>query len=185
MKREVESRLINIDVNEFCVKLKENDAKCVGDFIQKRKCYDFVPAKENSWIRLRTNGKVTTLAIKEVQSKEIDGTGELEIEVSSFDDTDEILNKLGYFSRSTQENRRIEFELDKVKIDIDFWPKISPFVEFEAENQEKIYKICEKLQINTEKLTTIDIESLYKLQGIDVKNIKNLILENDEKEFKY
>lgn len=121
------------------------------------------------------------LAIKSVEEKGMLGTKELEVEVSNFDNTDKILNKLGYFARSYQENRRIEFLLEDVKIDIDFWPKLQPIIEFEAKNIEKTQKICEKLQINFEELQTINVENYYLSKDVDVKNIDILLLEDDKK----
>ena len=118
MKYEIEARLLEVDVDNFTQKLNQAGATKVGDWLQIRNCYDFTPVKENSWIRLRTNGEETTLTIKEIESAKIDGTKESEIVVSDFDATDEILNKLGYKARSRQENRRIRYMLNDVEIDI-------------------------------------------------------------------
>ena len=146
-----------------------------------RYCYDFNPVQENSWIRLRTNGKETTLTIKEITSKKIDGTKELEIVVSDFNSTDEILNKLGYNARSKQENRRIQYKLDNVEIDIDFWPLIPTYVEFEAESEQDIINVCKKLKINYNKLTTLDVSSIYKHYGYNLSNLAQIVLEEDRK----
>ena len=181
MKNEIEARLLECDVNSILKKLKENQASFIGDWLQIRNCYDFNPVKENSWIRLRTNGIETTLTIKEIVSKEIDGTKECEITVSDFDKTDELLNKLGYFARSKQENRRIRFVLDSVEIDIDFWPMIPAYIEFEADSEEKIKDVCDKLDINFNNLTTLDVQSIYKNYGIDLTKKQIISLENEKK----
>lgn len=181
MKTEIEARLFDIDAHEFIEKLKNLKAVFIFDRLQRRKCYDFNPIQKNSWIRLRTDGKVTTLAIKSVEQKDMLGTKELEIEVSNFVDTDEILNKLGYYARSYQENRRIEFLLDDVKIDIDFWPKLQPLIEFEAKNIEKIQKICDKLKINFEDLKTMNVENYYLSKSINIKNTDIMFLEDNKK----
>ena len=183
MKTEFESRLLNVDVQGFVQKLKKHNAQFVGDWLQIRNCYDFNPVQENSWIRLRTNGIETTLTIKEITSKKIDGTKECEIVVSDFDTTDEILNKLGYFARSKQENRRIRYFLDDVEIDIDFWPYIPAYVEFEAKDEKSIKNVCKKLEIHYESLTSLDVDSIYKQHGFDLAKISILQLE-DEKKYK-
>lgn len=183
MKTEIEARLLNVDVEEFLNKIQQCQGKFIGDWLQLRYCYDFKPVLENSWIRLRTNGKETTLTIKEVASARIDGTKECEIVVSDFKTTDEILNKLGYVARSKQENRRIQYILDGVEIDIDFWPKLNPYVEFEAQSVEDIKKVCKKLSINFDKLTSLDVQSLYLENGIDLKNYSILELEDSKKTF--
>ncbi|MBQ8844853.1 MAG: CYTH domain-containing protein [Clostridia bacterium] len=186
MEKEIEARLLEVDVENFLIKLKENNAEFIGDWLQVRKCYDFNPVRENSWIRLRTNGEETTLTIKEIENKKIDGTNELEITVSDFDKTDEILNKLGYFCRSNQENRRIRFILDKVEIDIDFWPKIPTYVEFEAKQKEDIENLCKKLDIKFEKLVTLDVSAIYNHYGYDISTFGNIVtLEEERKNISY
>lgn len=181
MKNEIEARLLECDVKTVIENLKSNKAEFVGDWLQIRNCYDFNPVKENSWIRLRTNGIETTLTIKEITSNKIDGTKECEIVVSDFDMTNEILNKLGYSARSKQENRRIRFMLDSVEIDIDFWPMIPPYVEFEADSEDKIKSVCSKLGINFNKLTTLDVQSIYNSYGIDLNKIPVIQLEDTKK----
>lgn len=181
MKTEIEARLLECDVEKVISKLKENNATFNGDWLQVRNCYDFNPVKENSWIRLRSNGKETTLTIKEIKSKKIDGTKECEITVSDFDTTDELLNKLGYIARSHQENRRIQYILDDVEIDIDFWPYIPTYVEFEAPSEDAIKGVCKKLNLEYEKLVTLDVTSIYEKYGYDIMKMPKLNLEEERK----
>ena len=72
MKTEVEARLLECNVEEIIKRLNQADAEFVGDWLQIRNCYDFSPVKENSWIRLRTNGETTTLTIKEIATAKIE-----------------------------------------------------------------------------------------------------------------
>jgi len=181
MKTEIEARLLNCDAENFIQKLNEAGAKFVGDWIQIRHCYDFNPVNINSWIRLRTNGKETTLTIKEIHDKTISGTKEWEIEVSDLVVADQILNKMGYKARSKQENRRIRYMLDGVEIDIDFWPMIPTYVEFEAENEQLIIDVCTKLGVNYNELVTLDVSSIYETYGIVLQNIPIVCLEEDRK----
>lgn len=176
MKNEIECRLLNCDVENFLKTLKNHNAKFIGDWLQVRNCYDFTPVRPNSWIRLRTNGTETTLTIKEVSSCKIDGTKECEIIVSDFNTTDELLNRLGYTARSRQENRRIQHILDDVEIDIDFWPQIPPFIEFEAETEEQIKNVCKKLGINFFDTTSIDVEKIYNFYGLDFSTFPEIVL---------
>jgi len=186
MKTEIEARLLDVNVKEFIKKLEENNATKIGDWLQSRNCYDFTPVRENSWIRLRKEGDKTTLTIKEVNNSKIDGTKECEIVVSDFATTDELLNKLGYFARSFQENRRIRYVLDDVEIDIDFWPYIPTYVEFEAPSIEAIQNLCKKLDIDYSKLTSIDVTKIYKTYGIDFDTLPSKIaLEEERKNEKF
>lgn len=111
-----------------------------------------------------------------------DGTKESEIKVSDFKTTDEILNKLGFKARSIQENRRIKFKLNNVEIDIDLWPLIPAFVEFEANSKEEIENTCKLLKIDIKNLVNIDITKIYEKYGIkNVEKIAKLTLENSKK----
>ncbi len=186
MKTEIEARLLDINEEEFIAKLKEHGATFVGDWFMSRNVYDVKPADDGKWIRLRTNGIETTLTIKEVVDKSIEGTKELEIVVSDFDATNEILNKLGYFARGSQTNRRIRYILDEVELDIDFWPLIPTYVEFEADSAEKIKAVCKKLDIDFESLTTMSVPEVYNHYGKPVKTnpaIMNLEQERVDKKY--
>ena len=176
MNIEYECRLLEIDKGNFEKLLLENGAVKKGDYFQKRYTYDFNPKKENKWIRLRTNGKVNTLTIKEItNNKAIDGTNELEIEVSNFEKTNEVLKELGYVYRNYQENKRTIYTLEGVEIDIDSWPMIPTYVEIEGKSTEDVYKIINKLNLPKDKITSLDVTGIYNdIYNIDVNNIKEL-----------
>lgn len=186
MKTEIEARLLDINEKNFIELMKKHNATFVGDWLMRRYCYDFKPIDDNRWIRLRTTGEETTLTIKEVVDGGIEGTRETEIVVSDFDTTNEILNKLGYTARSSQTNRRIRYILDDVEIDIDFWPLIPTYVEFEAESAQKIKDLCKKLEINFDSLTTMSVPEVYNHYGKNVRdNPDVLFLEEDRANTKY
>ena len=115
------------------------------------------------------------MTIKEITDKTIDGTKELEIEVSNFENTNKILNELGYIPRNYQENKRITYILDNVEIDIDTWPLIPTYVELEDNNKESIDELIKKLNISKDDITTFDVTSIYEeIYNIDVLKIKDL-----------
>lgn len=185
MRKEIEARLLDIDEKAFIKKLKGVGAKFVGDWIQIRNCYDFKPPLENKWIRLRTNGVSSTLTIKEIENSAIDGTKEAEIKVSDFDTCNEILNQLGFETRSRQENRRIRFFLENVEIDVDLWPKIPTYAEFEAKSKSQIEAVCKKLGIDFGSLVTLDVDKIYAHFGFDKAVSRgNLLLEEERKNMK-
>ena len=182
MKSEIEVRLLNIDKEKLIQKLENLNAIFVSDWLQKRYIYDFNPIIENKWIRLRTNGEETHLAIKHYQSTEIGGTKELEIKVDDFEKTNLILNELGYTARSVQENRRTRYILDNVEIDIDKWPHLNTYVEFEANSEEEIKKVMTKLDLNFEDITTMDAMDIYLNEGYTKEDLNNLKMEDDKNE---
>lgn len=174
MNTEIEVRVLNIDKEDLISKLEDNNAKFIGDWYQIRYVYDFNPKLDNKWIRLRTNGITTTLTIKEVKDSSIEGTKELEIEVSSIEDTDKILEELGYKKRSIQENKRIRYILNDVEVDIDTWPKLNTYVEFEGESEEKIKEVFKILNLNYKDATTDNTQDIYMSLGYTQEDLNNL-----------
>ena len=148
MHIEFEERILEVDKEKMISKLENLGAIKKGEWFQKRYVYDFNPVRENEWIRLRTNGEVATLAYKNVEKNTVDGTKELEVEVSDFEETNELLNVLGYKAKGYQENKRIRYMLNDVEIDIDSWPMIPTYMEIEAESEEKVKEIAKFYRYN-------------------------------------
>ncbi len=183
-KTEYEVRVPEINVDNIINKLNNLDAKLVSDSLQKRYVYDFHPASENRWIRLRTNGKETTLTIKEILSDKVDGTKETEVNINNtdFDTMNEILVKLGYIPKSYQENRRIKYNLNGVEVDVDFWPLIPPYLEIEGKSKDDVYDTLNSLDIPIDYATSLDVQRLFKEKyGINLRDYKELILEDEKK----
>ena len=175
MHTEFEERILEIDVEKMIEKLNSLGAQKIGEWFQKRYVYDFNPARDSQWIRLRTNGETVTLAYKNVEKNTVDGTRELEIEVSDFDETNELLNVLGYQAKGYQENKRIRYMLDGVEIDIDSWPMIPTYLEIEADSEEKVKEIEKKLEVDPSKVTALNCDDIYRdIYGIETKEISKL-----------
>lgn len=174
MKTEFEARILEIDKEEFIKKLEEVGATKVNDFHQRRYVYDFKPVVDSKWIRLRDNGVKTTLTIKNISNDNIDGTQELEIEVSDFEKTNKLLNELGYESRSYQENKRTRYMYKNIEIDIDTWPMIPTYVEFEGDNKENIVEVIKDLGFKEEDIITYGVSKIYSHYGINIDDYKIL-----------
>ena len=72
--------------------------------------------------------------------------------------------------------------LNGVEIDIDFWPMIPTYVEFEAENEDQIKAVCEKLDVDFSKLVTLDVSSIYLHYGIEIEKLPQVVtLEENRK----
>lgn len=179
MKTEYEARILEINKEEFIKKLENLGATKVADYIQKRYIYDFNPAIKGKWIRLRDTGKETTLTIKEIKEETIDGTKELEIKVNDFDTTNLILEELGYKHRLYQENKRTRYMLNNIEIDIDTWPMIPTYVEFEGDSEENIIKAIEELGYKKEDIITYGVSKIYMHYGLDIDAYQELKFENE------
>lgn len=139
-----------------------------------------IPKKKINGLDWEQTEKLTTLTIKEVFDKtSIGGNYELEIEVSDFEKTNEILLELGYNYRNYQENKRLIYKLDNIEFDIDSWPLIPEYVEIEGNNEESVKEIIKKLNLDTNKITNYDVTSIYnEIYNIDVLSIKELKFDN-------
>ena len=175
MNTEYEIRVIDIDKEYIIKRLEELGAKKIGEFNQKRYVYDMKPKKDSQWIRLRTDGYKTTLTYKNVINNTIDGTKELEIEVSDFNNTNKLLEIMGYINKGYQENNRIKYELNNIEIDIDTWPMIPTYLEIEGKNEQEIMDTVELMQLDKSKITALNCKDIYKqIYGIDIGSIKQL-----------
>lgn len=179
MNTEFEVRILEMDVDKITKKLESLGAVKKFDYLQRRYVYDFMPKQEKKWIRLRTNGEMTTLTIKDIVSSKIDGTKELEIEVDNFEKTHLILKELGYHPKGYQENRRCQYELDGVEVDIDSWPRIPTYLEVEGKSEKEVYLTLDKLGFDKENITTKDVEEIYSDYGYDLEEIESLVFEED------
>lgn len=66
---------------------------------------------------------------------------------------------------------------DDVEIDIDTWPHLNTYVEFEGETEDAVLKVLEKLNIDIKDTTTMDVQSLYLSKGFTLEDMNNLKFE--------
>ena len=175
MHTEIEERILEIDKDKIIKKLEYLGATKIGEWYYKRYTYDFTPKRESEWIRLRTNGVETTLTYKKVETREVDGTKEFEIEVSNFDETNKMLEILGYEYKNYQESKRIRYYLNDVEIDIDTWPMIPTYMELEGPSVEKVKELEDLLEVDKSKITTLYVDEIAEqIYGINILAIKEL-----------
>ncbi len=176
MKTEYEIRVLEIDKDELIKKLENLNAKFEKNYEYKRHVYDMVPPRKGEWIRLRTDGYKTTLTYKKVTNEEnIEGTKEVEIKVDNLENTNEILNRMGYISKAYQENKRTKYILNNVEICLDSWPLIPSYLEIEGNSEKEVMEVLELLDIDEDKTTFLNCDSIYKeIYNINLDEIKNL-----------
>ena len=178
METEYEVRVLDIDVHNLISKLESLGATKKGEYFQRRYVYDFKPKIEGKWIRLRTNGEVTTLTIKDrYNDQSISGTLELEEKVEDFDKTHLILKELGYEETAYQENKRISYVLDDIELDIDSWPLIPTYLEIEGKSEESVKKYIELLGLQDYEITSEGVTKVYAIYNVDLDSYKELKFE--------
>ena len=180
MKTEYEIRILEINCVDFINQIEALGAVKSADYFQRRYVYDMIPAQENAWIRLRDNGVETTLTYKNIEGSTIDGTKELEIVVSDFAKTNEMIEKLGYLSKGYQENKRTRYYFNDIELDIDTWPGIPAYVEIEGPSEKAINEFLKLINYNKENLTALDVQGIYYKYGYKEEDLKELLFKGEE-----
>ncbi len=175
--REIEVRFLEIGKNALVQKLTELGAEDKGEYLLDEKIiYD----KDLAWrdtsgtfLRLRTCNGNTSLTYKHRTEDTVDGTEEVEFEVSDAAAAETLLNRLGYETYRAQQKKRHTFQLGEVTVDIDTWPKIPTYVELEGFSEAALKDAAQKLNLdwNTVELRNPRkvIEQVY---GIPVGQMK-------------
>ncbi|TDQ53291.1 class IV adenylate cyclase [Actinorugispora endophytica] len=171
---EYEAKVLDVDPESTARRILDKGGSTVGEALQRRYVYDIDPADPSRWIRLRDNGEEVTLTVKEIDSDDIGGTRETETSVGDFDTADALLGKLGYRPKAYQENRRRSFLLDGARLEIDFWPRIPPYLEIEAADRAEVVRVAALLGYGEDDLTGENTTRVYARYGIDLAAIPDL-----------
>jgi len=181
---EIEVKFLNIDPDLIENKLVAIGAERIFEKLYRRRVFDYPDSrlhKKGAWLRLRDEGEKITLTYKErIGMKTFDGKTnddsmeEVEINVSDFDKTAELLNKAGFIEKFYQENKRIRYQLNDIEFDIDFWPQLDPYLEIEAPSWEKIDEAIKLLELNPEDKRIFSTTQIYKLKGIEDIDYKEI-----------
>ncbi|WP_071027185.1 class IV adenylate cyclase [Peptoniphilus raoultii] len=173
MEREIELKILNIDLKELEKKLIEVGAKYLGEENQinirinstAHKIY-----KKEGYLRIRisdTNGKITKYLTFKENFSSLNVRDNIEHTIT-FDDEEElenILRLMGYDKFSRGEKFRKKYIYNDLKIDLDTWDEATypyPYAEIEGPDEETIYKFIKLLEIPKEDISTLSIAELVK-----------------------
>jgi adenylate cyclase, class 2 len=175
---EFEAKVLNVAPDEMAARIKRAGGVHVAERLMRRYVYDIRPGEQGRWIRLRDTGSEITLCVKEITSGGIDGVRETEVGVNDFDTTHTLLERLGYEAKAYQENRRSSWVLDGVRLEIDAWPLIPPYLEIEGDDAEQVRATAERLAVPRADLTSENTTAVYARYGIDLETVRELRLTN-------
>jgi len=180
---EKEIKFLNIDTNLIEKKLEEIGAKKLFERLYKRRVFDYPDLrlnKEGSWIRVRDEDDKIMLGFKKRigmgggKDGNDKGMEEIEVEVSDFNKTCDILLRSGLIEKHYVENRRIRYQLDDIEYDIDIWPELEPYLEIEAPSWDSVHKGIALLGLNLDEGKIFSTYQIYKLKGIDFNDYQLL-----------
>ncbi len=183
---EFETEVLEVKVNEIVQKLRELGAKEIPEVLQQRWVFSLACSKDgdfgkgkDAWIRLRKVGERIELTYKNKIGKGKEDTEEIEVEVSDFNKTHDLLSKLSCFEgKYYQENKRHKFILEDIEFTLDTWPKIPTILEIEAKSKEEVKKGLELLSLSGKDVGHLGLVKIYFKYGIDLHSFKELKFEN-------
>lgn len=170
MQKELEVKILNVEVDKIRKKLEDIGAKFIRE--EKQINYTFKSQKINiekgSYLRIRTtiieNKKENELTYKKKSySKQMRAYDEYTTKISNVKNTIEILKNLGYEIEYKGYKKRIIYKINTTEFDIDIWDKDTypyPYMEIEVENENDLSKLIKKLNIKKEDISTLSISQL-------------------------
>lgn len=178
MGTEYEAKVLDIDVADVTERIEKAGGKLVApEGLQRRCVYDGIPVNPAIWMRLRDNGRKATLAVKHIRHNGIDGTDEVETGIDDFTAARRGFELLGLRAKSYQENYRTSYQLDGVRLEIDRWPLIPPYLEIEGDDEQQVIAIAARLGYESDDLTSINTVDVYTRYGLDIHTFKELTFE--------
>ncbi|MBI4059279.1 CYTH domain-containing protein [Candidatus Microgenomates bacterium] len=151
MHREIEAKILNINPKVIQAKLKKLGAKLERELDLDQVVW-WVPGEGRKSLRVRkaSNGSIQL----NLKSNFADGLGyhEWETDVKNYEYTIAMMDQILPVPdlRVEYGHHRQDWYLDGVLINIDWFPRLKPLVEIEAESEEKVYEIAEKLGFKKE-----------------------------------
>lgn len=140
MQIEYEATFPNIDKDDVRARLKAMGAIMERpDAIQRRTNF-YLPVGDSStsWARVRDEGGKVTMSIKAWQEGGMEGQKEIMLVVDDYGRACDLLVALGCKVKTVQETRRERWKFKDIEIDIDEWPHLRPFVEFDGPSEEAV-----------------------------------------------
>ena len=169
MQTEIEVKFLHVQPDDVRKRLRVAGAVCrlpmrtmhrvVLDFPDRR-----LQATKDSWVRVRDEGDKVTLTFKQTTEHEFGGAKEIEVEVSSYEDTIAIFKKLGMVVHTDQETRRETWDLGEVEVVIDEWPWLDTYIEIEGPREEAVKIVADQLGYNWKDAVFGSVTTAYREQ---------------------
>jgi adenylate cyclase, class 2 len=171
MKHEYEAKFLAVDVADLQTRLKTlGAAQAFPRTLLTRKIFENDSLEGGAWVRLRDEGTRSTLTLKQVtDSTTIDGTTEIETEVTDLRAMAEILSRLGLAEVRYQENYREEWRWGEIAFDFDTWPDLPTFIEIEGPDEVSVRQAATSLGLDYTQARFGSVDEIYKTElGRDI-----------------
>ena len=181
---EFEIKFLEVDVPELEKKLLQIGAQRIGEYAYSIVLFDypdFRMDKDHSWFKLRTDGKESTLTYKKrmgVKSNDgsipDNGMKEVEVIVSEYEKTFELLKSIGLVIKRKMKKKRICYQKGNTVFDIDFWPQIPPYLEVESNSFKEAEEAARELGFDPKNGLICSSQEVYKRYGININDYSSI-----------
>ena len=150
MKTEIEAMFADIDHEEVRAKLAALGGVCEQPMRDMRRALVETNQmkQDDAFLRVRDEGDKVTMTYKRHDDYGLHGTKEIEVIVSDFDATLELLKVSGLEPTTYQESRRETWKLGGVEVVLDEWPWIPTYIEIEGESEEAVKEVAAQLSLD-------------------------------------
>ncbi|MEV0973223.1 class IV adenylate cyclase [Microtetraspora glauca] len=183
MKNEYEATFLSVDVADLTSKLAALGAtQAFPRTLLTRRIFESDVLDDRQWLRLRDEGTRSTLTLKQVtDSTTIDGTTEIETEVTDLHAMADILRRVGLREVRYQENYREEWRLGEVAFDFDTWPGLPTFIEIEGPDEASVRQAAALLDLDYADARFGSVDEIYKSEaGRDILAERTLLFADGE-----
>ena len=166
MNTEIEVKFVDINHDDIRNKLRKLGGVLEQPMrMMRRVTIDSSTMKpKNAFLRVRDEGYRTTLTYKEFTTLSVDGAKEIEIIVSDFQATVDLLAAAGLPYSSFQESKRETWKLGSTEIVLDMWPWLNPYIEIEGESEKLVREVAANLGLEWENAVFGDVMAAYRMQ---------------------
>ncbi|TJX13796.1 CYTH domain-containing protein [Tissierella creatinini] len=181
MVKELEIKVLNIDIDEIENKLKNLGARLISKELQINTLIDSserpIKSYVDAYLRIRESKdllndvETTTFTMKKnLNNKVLRENAEYNTTIESKDILLQILKELGFDKVSIGHKERTSYELKGSKIDLDIWDKDTypnPYMEIEVQDESELEKIIELLDLPRENISTKSIVELRRVLNLE------------------
>lgn len=174
---EIEVKILDVNVSKIKKTLRKIGAKQILKPTLFQEWYFRIPGitkkeKEFYSFRLRSEGKKNILTIK-IKKKDASYlvSKETEIEVSSAENTKTLLAVLRFKVFRQRKKIREIYKIDNVKIMIDQYPGIKPYIEIESTRKKDVSDFVRKLGYSFKDTTSKTATEIIREAGLNPDNL--------------
>ncbi len=163
---EFEAKFYPVDKDEYRKKLTKIGATLITPERKMRRAIVdrlVYPQLQCDYVRVRDEGDVIRLSAK-IHAQEGGNVGdqkEIDVTVSDYDKTIQIIEMLGFAFTTYQETLRETWSYKDAEITIDTWPGLEAYSEIEANSEEAVKQIAEELGFDWKKRIITSAKELF------------------------